>query len=105
MSVHQRNLQLLLIEIYKIVNNLNPSVIAKVFVTNDVPNNLHGSTNFVLPKARTNLYGIVTVRFDVQKLWQTQPKKSKSPKHCRFLKEILKPNLLIAATNYAKVLL
>ena len=56
-SIHQRNLQLLLIEIYKTVNNLNPSFMAEVFVTNVVPYNLRGSTNLVLPKARTNLYG------------------------------------------------
>ena len=39
-SVHQRNLQLLLTEIYKTVNNLNPSFMADVFVTKDVPYNL-----------------------------------------------------------------
>ena len=39
-SVHQRNLQLLLTEIYKTVNNLNPSFMAEVFVTKDVPYNL-----------------------------------------------------------------
>ena len=44
-SVHQRNLQLLLTEIYKTVNNLNPSFMADVFVTKDVPYNLRGSNN------------------------------------------------------------
>ena len=67
MSIHQRNLQLLLVEIYKTVNNLNPSFMAEVFVTIVVPYDLRGSTNRVLPKARTNLYGIDTVRF----VWST----------------------------------
>ena len=71
-SVHQRNLQLLLLEIYKTVNILNPSFMAEVFITNVVPYNLRGSTNLVLPKARTNLYGIDTVRFVGQKLWQSE---------------------------------
>ena len=48
-SVHQRNLQMLLIEIYKTINNLNPSFIAEVSVTNVVPYDLRGSTNLVLP--------------------------------------------------------
>ena len=39
-SIHQRNLQLLLIEIYKTVNCLNPSFMAELFVTNVVPYNL-----------------------------------------------------------------
>ena len=77
MSVHQRNLQLLLIEINKTVNNLNPSFMAEVFVTNVVPYNFRGSTNLVLPKAKTNLYGIDTVRFVGQKLWQSVPKEIK----------------------------
>ena len=51
----------------------------EVFVTNVVPHNLLGSTNLVLPKARTNLYGIDTVRFVGQKLWQTLPKEIKEP--------------------------
>ena len=50
-SVHQRNLQLLLIEIYKTINNLNPSFIAEVFVTNVVPYNLRGSTNLVFTQS------------------------------------------------------
>ena len=50
-SVHQRNILLLLLEIYKAINNLNPSFMAEVFVTNVVPYNLRGRTNLVLPKA------------------------------------------------------
>jgi len=52
------------------INNLNPSFIGAAFVTNFMPYSLCGSTNFILPKARTNLYGINTVRFVGQKLWQ-----------------------------------
>ena len=77
MSLHQRNLQLLLIEIYITINNLNPSFMAEVFATNVVPYNLRDSINLVLPKARTNLYGIDTVRFVGQKLWQNLPKEIK----------------------------
>ena len=36
-----------------------------------------GSTNLVLPKARTNLYGIDTVRFVDHKVWQSVPKEIK----------------------------
>ena len=67
-SVYQRNLQLLLIEIYKTINNLNPSFMAEVFATNVVPYNLRSSTNLALPKAKTNLYVIDIIRFVGQKL-------------------------------------
>ena len=52
-SVHQRNLQLLLTEIHKTVNNLNPFFMAEVVVTKDVPYGLRGGNDLVLPKART----------------------------------------------------
>ena len=42
-----------------------------------LPYNLWGSTNLVLPKARKNLYGIDTVRFVGQNLWQSVPKEIK----------------------------
>ena len=90
MSIHQRNLQLLLIEIYKTVNNLTPSFMAEVFVTNVVPYNLRGSTNLVLPKARTNLYGIDTVRFVGQKLWQSVPKEIKESQSLDIFKRNIK---------------
>ena len=83
-SVHQRNLQLLLIEIHKATNNLNPSIIAEIFVANIVPYTLRGNSNLALPKARTNLYGIGTVKFVGQKLWQSLSKEIDSSEHRRF---------------------
>ena len=46
-SFHQRNLQLLLIEIYITISNFNPSFMAEVFFANVVPYNLCGITNLV----------------------------------------------------------
>ena len=89
-SVHQRNLQLLLTEIYKTVNNLNPSLMAEVFVTKDVPYNLRGSNNLALPRARTNLYGIDTISFVGQKLWQTLPREIKESQSMEIFKRNIK---------------
>ena len=89
-SVHQRNLQLLLTEIYKTVNNLNPSFMTDVFVTKDVPYNLRGSNNLALPKARTNLYGLDTIRFVGQKLWQTLPREIKESQSLEIFKRNIK---------------
>ena len=90
MSVHQRKLQLLLIVIYKTINNVNPSFMVEIFVTNVVPYNLLGSTNLVLPKARTNLYGIDTVRFVGQILWQTLPREIKESQRLETFKRNIK---------------
>ena len=104
LSVHQRNLQLLLNEIYKTINNVNPSLMAKAFGTIFVPYNLRGSTTLVFPKAGKNLYDIDTVWLADQKYGRLCQKKSKKPKHWRFSKEVLRVYLFIAASNCAKVL-
>ena len=64
--------------------------LAEVFVTNAVPYNLRGSTNLVLPKARTNLYGIDTVRFVGQKLWQNVSKEIKESQSLDIFKRNIK---------------
>ena len=63
---------------------------AEVFVTNAVLHSLRGSTNLVLPKARTNLYGIDTIRFFVQRLWQTLPKEIKESQTLEIFKRNIK---------------
>ena len=89
-SVNQRNLQLLLIEIHEAINNLNPSFMAEVFGTNVVQYSLRGSTNLVLPKAGTNLFGIDTVRLVGQKLWQTLPKEIEESQTLEIFKRNIK---------------
>ena len=39
-SVHQRKLQLLLSEIFKAVNDLNPAFMTQVYVAKNVPHNV-----------------------------------------------------------------
>ena len=73
-SIHRRNLQLLLSEIHKTVNNLHPYFMAEVLDIKDMPYYLRGSNNLVLTRARTNLYGTDTVRFVGHKIWQTLPR-------------------------------
>ena len=104
-SVHQRNLQLLFIEIYKTINNLNPSFMAELFVTNVVPYNLRGSTNLLYSKLRQTCVALILSGLWAKNYCRLSRKKSKSPKHWRSSKEILRPYLFIAAANYAKVLL
>ena len=89
-SVHQRNLQLLLTEIDKTVNNLNPSFMAEELFNKDVPYGLRGGNNLALPKARTNLYGIDTIRFIGKKLWQTLPKEIKESQSLEIFKRNIK---------------
>ena len=60
----------------------NPSFMAEVFVTRDVPHGLRGGNNLVLPRARTTLY-MVLILLDVlvKNYGRLCQKKSKSPNH------------------------
>ena len=89
-SVHQRNLQLLLTEIYKTVHNLNPTFMTQVFEKKDVSYNLRESNSLTLPKANTTLYGIDTVRYIGKKLWQVLPTEIKESKSLEVFKKKIK---------------
>ena len=78
----------------------------KVFVTNVVLYNLRCSTNLVLPKAGTNLYGIDIVRFVGLKLWQGVPKEIKESQTLEIFKRNIKAIPLdCSCKNYANVIL
>ena len=71
--IHQRNLQYLMIEIYKTKKSLNPSFMGEIFEARDVQYDLRNKNNLGIPNAKTTSYGIETVRYLGQKLWQTLP--------------------------------
>ena len=62
-TIHQRNLQLPLMDIYKTRNNLTPSFMKQIFEAKVLPYNLRCSEKLKLPKAKTTDLGIDTVRF------------------------------------------
>ena len=53
-SIHQKNLQLLMIEIYKTRKRLNPSFMIEIFDEKTVPYQLRSMSNLNLPKVRTH---------------------------------------------------
>ena len=67
---------MLLIEIYKTVNNLNPSFKAEVFVTIVVPYDIRGSTNLGHTCMALILSGLL-----VKDYGRVCRKKLKNPKH------------------------
>ena len=48
-SVHQKYLQVLMIEIYKCMNGLNPRFMKNIFVERELTNNLRTSKGIILP--------------------------------------------------------
>ena len=79
-TIHDRNLQKLAIEMYKVKHNLSPSPIQDIF-SKGTSRNLRNNNEWVIPKARTVNNGIETIRYRGPFTWNLVPneiRKSKS---------------------------
>ena len=68
-TVHQKNLQSLMTEIYKTMNHLNPSYNWQFFVKKDIPYNLCTKELCSLPSAQSHRYGLNSLSFRGSLLW------------------------------------
>ena len=68
-SIHDKNLQLLLTELYKTIHNLNPCFMKEIFTERISGNNLRNISRISLLKQNTNSYGIESATYMGSKLW------------------------------------
>ena len=64
-TIHERNLQKLAVEMYKVKNGLCPEVMKELFVLKS-----SGNEDFVLPKVNTVNNDIETIRYRGSKTWK-----------------------------------
>ena len=72
-TIHTRNLQLLMTEIYKTKWELNPTFMKEIFVEKYSTYGLRSCHNLLLPQARTTCHGLETISFLGSRLWQALP--------------------------------
>ena len=72
-SIHVKNLQLLMTEIYKTKSGLSPPFMKDIFGERNTGYNLWHGNDSQLPKVHTTTYGIETISFLVNRLWSTVP--------------------------------
>ena len=80
-TIHQRNLQKLALEIYKVKNNLSPSFMKNIFIEHKKPYNLRNNPEFKTSNVHTVFNGTETITSRGPKTWTLVPshiKKSKS---------------------------
>ncbi len=91
-TIHQRNIQALTLEIFKTLNNLNPSFMNEIFYLKDL-NYTTRKQNLVYPNPRTVSYGLESFGYKASQLWSKIPYeiqhannittfKNEIPKHC-----------------------
>ena len=72
-TTHQRNLQLLMIEIFKTKNDLNPTFMKDILAGRDKYYSLRNINHLQLPKVRTTMYGTENIQYRGCLLWYSLP--------------------------------
>lgn len=89
-SIHHRNIQLLMIEIYKIVNNLSPPIMNDLLEIRENNYNLRNFREFAVSHRRTVNNGLETITYRAPYLWSTVPAEYKEAKDISEFKKLIK---------------
>lgn len=89
-SIHNRNLQQLAIEIFKFKCGLSPEIMNMVFESVEEPYPLRNATGLRRGEARTVLYGTQTIRFIAPKVWQMIPQEIKNSNSLKSFRDKIK---------------
>ena len=88
-TIHTKNLQILMTEMYKTKNGLNPSSMQEIFRENTTQYNLRNNNEFTQPRVRSVSNGTEIVRFKGPQLWQTLPLTIRNSENlCQFKNQI-----------------
>ena len=88
-TIHDRNLQKIATEMYKVKHNLSPLPIRDIFRTRDHVG-LRKDNEWVIPKVRTVNYGVETLRYRGPITWNLVPKYIQKCKSLALFKEKIK---------------
>ena len=72
-TIHHRNLQKLAIEMYKLKNNIAPTMMKSIFPETNNPYNLRSNNPFQSSNIHSVFHGTETISFRLPKTWQMVP--------------------------------
>ena len=76
-TVHQRNLQILATEMYKILNEISPDIMQDIFETKCNYYNTRNAPTFSSGNIKRVRYGLQTISYMTQKIWNLVPEEMK----------------------------
>ena len=79
-TIHHRNLQKLATEMFKIKNNISPTLVQELFPVHENHYDLRNKSSWETSNVRTTCYGTETLLFRGQKTWQLLPTSIKDSK-------------------------
>ena len=86
-KIHQKNLQILATEIYKVKNDLGPKIMADIFHFVEKPYNLRNNSIIQSQANRKFYFGTESLSSLAPKLWELIPSEIKSAKSRNIFKE------------------
>ena len=89
-TIHVQTIRLLAFEIYKTLNNMNPSFMKDYFLEKHVYHDLRITNPLQIPKVRTTNYGIKSLSFQGPKIWNSLPADIKSARNNKEFKGLIK---------------
>ena len=72
-SIHQRNIQSLAIELFKVKQNLSNVIMCNILKTRTLTNNLRSQTDFVRDCVNTRRHSLNSLNYFATKVWDMIP--------------------------------
>ena len=77
-SIHQKHLRILALEVYKSIMHFNPEFMWHCFNTNPIPYNLKKGSRLLIPPAKSVNFGTNSITFRGSLLWNNLPLRLKN---------------------------
>ena len=90
MTIHQRNIQILMTEIFKTVNDLGPPIMNELLEARNNMYNVRNFQEFVTKKKNTVRYGTETLDYRAPQLWSLLPEEIKESSSLSIFKSNIK---------------
>ena len=72
-TIHNRNLQILAVEVYKFVNGISPKIMGGIFELNQHSYNLRSGISFKSHNIKTVHYGLQSISYLAPRIWNLVP--------------------------------
>ena len=72
-SIHTRNLQMLVTEMFKVYRSMSPPIFSELFRGRDICYNLQSNSNFAVPHVKSVFHGSESISYLGPKIWDIVP--------------------------------
>ena len=97
-QVHQKCIELLMIEVYKYLNGLSPDIMSDIFKLRENTYNLRNFHIFESQNLRTKKFGLDSIAYRANQLWKNVPEEIRNSTSLPVFKEKIKKVPLISCS-------